>query len=261
MVGQVGNDRFAEQLIDSLKDAGVDIGGVHYSDRSTGTACIFVMPQGENAIVISPGANASLQGAAALKRLEALSPAAVLLSQLETPIETVIEAFDWARARHITTILDPAPAQTLPRELLLNSDFITPNETEAGLLLGDQNIDIDTAEKARDCAEELLKSGPGGVVLKLGRLGCYVAVKETRALVAGFAVDTVDTTGAGDIFNGAFAVALTEGKAVTDAAQFANAAAALSTTRRGAQYSAPERSEVDRFLEETLRQGTTACSR
>jgi ribokinase len=81
------------------------------------------------------------------------------------------------------------------------------------------------------------------------------------ALIAGFAVDTVDTTGAGDIFNGAFAVALTEGKAVTDAAQFANAAAALSTTRRGAQYSAPERSEVDRFLEETLRQGTTACSR
>jgi ribokinase len=247
-VGQVGDDAFGLRLIASMKQAGVDTSRVGTSHKPTGCACIYVMPNGENSIVISPGANGAVLPENTLPKLDLLCDDCYLLSQLEIPMVTVEAAFAKAKAAGTTTILDPAPAQSLSLELLRRVDVLTPNQTEAAALLGDPNLEIDDFRHAVDAAERLLSLGPKAVVLKLGSLGSYVAADRIRAAVPGFAVAAVDTTAAGDIFNGALAVALSEGRGLVDAAGFANAAAAISVTRRGAQASVPSRNEVEELL-------------
>jgi ribokinase len=258
MIGQTGDDPFAARLRDMLRGAGVDVSGIGISQRPTGTALISVLPNGENMIVISPGANAALSREMALERLRAASPYGFLLGQLETPMATVTAAFAEAHGAGATTILDPAPVQPLPAELITHVDFITPNQTEAAVLLGRGSDGPRTFDEAKEAAERLRESGYRGVVLKLGELGCYVAAGGVSMPSPGFAVAAVDTTAAGDTFNAAFAVALAEGAPVLDAAHFANAAAALSVTRPGAQNSIPARSEVEAFL---ASRSVTLCSR
>jgi ribokinase len=247
-VGQMGDDAFGSRLIASLEQAGVDTSRAGVCKTPTGCACIYVLPNGENSIVISAGANGTVLPETTLPKLDLLHEGCYLLSQLEIPLATVEAALARAKAAGATTILDPAPVRPLSLELLRCVDFLTPNQTEAAALLGDPNLEIGDFGQAAYAAERLLSLGPRAVVLKLGSLGCYVAAGKVREAAPGFEVAAVDTTAAGDIFNGAFAVALAEGRDVAGAARFANAAAAISVTRPGAQTSVPSRDEVEELL-------------
>ena len=248
MIGQVGRDSLARLLIDSLQSAGVSTASIGVSDTATGAAVILVLPDGENVIVIAPGANATVTPTLAAERLSGLRQGSYLLSQLEIPVESVDRALAEARKRLATTILDPAPARVLPSGLLRKVDFLTPNETETQTLLGAPALAMDDDSEIEAAARRLLALGPGTVILKLGARGCLIADAAGSLRVPGFRVEAVDTTAAGDVFNGAFATALAEGRTVPQAARFANAAAALSVTRPGAQNSVPTRARVDRFL-------------
>ncbi len=248
LIAQVGRDAFGTALVSSLQQAGVETEHVGASDRPTGCACIYVLPEGENSIVVSPGANATLDPKTALSRLAAVEDAGFVLSQLETPLETVEAVFTAARSRGATTILDPAPARELPQSLLQSVDFLTPNQSEAATLLGDPSWVIRDFDDAAQAASRLLALGPSAVVMKLGALGCLVVSRNGSQKAEGFQVSAVDTTAAGDAFNGAFAVALAEGRSVAEAAAFANASAAISVTRPGAQASLARRDEVVQFL-------------
>jgi ribokinase len=249
MLGQVGADPFGPTLIESLSKAGVDTSMVQVcSSSATGTAAILVLANGENVIVISPGANGKLTPDDVAHRLTLLAPGDVLLTQLEVPLESTRRALEMARQQGGITILDPAPAQKLDHELLSQVDFLTPNQTEAAYLLGSDR-EIETCEEAEQAARQLQVKGPAHVIVKLGALGVAIADAKDCYRVPGFAVDAIDSTAAGDTFNGAFAAALAEGKTITDAARFANAAGAISVTRHGAQSSIPNRFELDQFLQ------------
>jgi ribokinase len=248
MVGRVGYDVFADHLRASLSAAGVDVSAVHGSQtQPTGVALIWVERSGQNSIVVAPGANQELKAA----DVEALRPifhsARLALFQLETPLDAVAAALKLAREEGATTILDPAPAQPLPEEVLAAVDILTPNESEACLLLGRSAARVDRTD-ARLLAEGLLERGPRAVLLKLGDQGCLYWDGSREVFSPAFKMQVVDSTAAGDTFNAAFAVALAEGRPVESALQFANAAAGLSVTRMGAQASIPAREEVDTLL-------------
>jgi ribokinase len=235
-------------LLESLQSAGVDTAKVAVIEGSSGTAMILVLPGGENAIVISAGANATLTPGEAARRLADLPPESLVLCQLEIPLETVAESLAAAKRNGATTILDPAPAHPDCLAMLRHVDFLTPNETEALQLLGRDGT-IDDGAGALQVAREIHKRGATNVVLKLGSRGCCIVNREIATVVPGFEVSAVDTTAAGDTFNGAFACALERKSPLLEAARFANAAGALSVTRPGAQSSVPTRGEVEQFLE------------
>ncbi len=248
MIGRVGQDVFADHLRASLAAAGVDVSGVHATRSApTGIAQIWVDASGQNSIIVAAGANLAL----AKNESEAMRPifaeSGYALFQLETPLSTVSAALKIAREAGAKTILDPAPARKLPLELLAGVDILTPNESEACLLL-DEPAQRVTKTGAPRLAEALLAAGPRAVVLKLGELGCYYRDAEQEFYSPGILVVAKDSTAAGDTFNGALAVALAEGCGIPEALRFANAAAALSVTRAGAQSSIPSRAEVDSFL-------------
>lgn len=247
MIGQVGEDVFGSALMDSLSAANVDVTGIGRSNRPTGCASIYVMPNGENSIVFSSGANAALDPETAIKRLD-VEEGDIVLCQLEIPLDTVEAVLTHAKAHGAIMILDPAPARTLPADILRKIDFLTPNRTEAGMLLDNKDLEIDGFARARDAAARLVELGPSAVVMKLGEIGALLWDGRHSVEAKAFRVQAVDTTGAGDAFNCAFAVALAAGKQIGDAIHFANAAAAISVTRPGAQPSMPSRSEVDEFL-------------
>ncbi len=250
MIAAVGADAFGQTLLSGLSGVGVDTSRIRTSARPTGCACIYVLPDGENSIVISPGANANLDPETALSQLHDIRECDFLLSQLETPLETVQAAFAHAVQRGATTILDPAPARALPSALLSAVSLLTPNQTEAAALLGDSRLSIGTFADAEHAAPQLLSLGTGAVMLKLGAAGCLYSAAGVAGCerVAAFSVNAVDTTAAGDVFNAALAVALSEGGSMALAMRFANAAAAVSVTRPGAQNSAPDRSDVQSML-------------
>ncbi|MGQ9633962.1 MAG: ribokinase [Bryobacteraceae bacterium] len=248
LVAEVGQDAFGAKLTASLQAAGVDTARVGRAARPTGCASIYVMPGGENAIVISPGANAAMDASWVRERLDLLDPGDYVLLQLEIPMGAIEAAFEVAKAAAAVTLLDPAPAMQLPAGLLSRVDLLTPNQTEAATLLGIPAERVQTYEDAAEAAAELQKMGAAGVIIKMGSLGCYVRTAEFEGAVPSFAVTAVDSTAAGDVFNGALAVALAEGQGVREAARFACAAAALSVTRAGAQTSIPSRQEVEDFL-------------
>jgi ribokinase len=242
MVARVGSDAFGSRLVESLAADGVDVTRMRTCDRATGCACIYVLPNGENSIVISPGANAALDAAGAVADLSGIGEGDLLLAQLETPLETVQAAFAHARSRGAITILDPAPVRELSRELLELVDYLTPNQTEAAFLLGGSEV---TGQNAGDSAERAAALGSRAVILKLGEQGSFFWQAGRGVRVPAFAVEAIDTTAAGDVFDGAFAVGLFEDMPVEEALGFANAAAAISVTRRGAQPSVPQRAEVE----------------
>lgn len=249
MAGKVGTDVFAHRLIDGLREAGVNTNLVSRSDSPTGTAVILVLPSGENSIVISPGANGDVSIDFALDALERLNAGDLLLCQLEIPLESVSTALKVARNKGVTTILDPAPACPLSNDLIASVNILTPNQTEAALLL-DTKCAPETFAEAEGCARKLLERGAETVIIKLGALGCFVANSQRTFTSAGFTVQAVDTTAAGDAFNGALAVALAEGAEFPSATRFANAAAAISVTKPGAIASMPSRAVVQQFLTE-----------
>ena len=248
MVGRVGYDVFADRLKASLSAAGVDVSAVHATRaQPTGVALIWVEGSGQNSIVVASGANHAL----AAPETEAMRPvfrgARFVLFQLESPLGTVAAALKLARQEGARTILDPAPAQALPAELLANVDILTPNETEASILLGLPPGRV-SGDAAPALARALRERGPAAVVLKLGEQGCFYSDGEAEIFSSGFKVTARDTTAAGDTFNAALAVALAEDRGIEDALRFANAAAAISVTRLGAQSSVPSRTEVDALL-------------
>ncbi len=248
MVGRVGQDLFADHLKASLASAGVDVSAVHgLRTHPTGVALIAVDAAGQNQIVVAAGANMDLLAADVEAVRRVFKGAQVALFQLETPLATVTAALKIAREEGLRTILDPAPAQRLPLDMLRDIDILTPNEAEACILL-DRPVERVALEDAPLLAAQVSRLGAHAVVLKLGDRGCYYSGAGEAYHVPGFAVDAVDSTAAGDTFNAALAIALAEGSPIPHALRFANAAAAVSVTRLGAQASAPTRREADQLL-------------
>ena len=247
MAGRTGYDVFADQLKASLAAAGVDVSAVVASkSHATGVALITVESSGQNSIVVASGANFAIEAGDVPALRNTFRGASLCLFQLETPLPAVTAAMRLAREEGAATILDPAPAQPLSSELLEHVSILTPNETEALTLLGESGTAIDLSQ-APAVAGRLMQTGVSAVVLKLGAAGCYYADASTQIACPGFPVKAVDTTAAGDTFNAALALALAEGQPVGRALRFANAAAAISVTRAGAQTSIPARDEVDRL--------------
>lgn len=251
MLGRVGADAHGAWLCGSLASDGVDVDGVR-EDLAvpTGVALIAIDGTGQNQIVIVAGANGAFDVEALLVDDTRLRAANVLLLQLETPIGTVSAAAQIGRAAGATVILDPAPARDVPDELLRACDWVTPNETELAVLAGITTGDVLDPAEAASGARRLIDRGARSVVVKMGARGALVVTGGEERLVPPPQVTAVDTTAAGDCFNAAFAVALSEGQRPFDAARFAAAAAAVSVTRAGAQPSMPTRDEVQHRLEE-----------
>ena len=238
MVGMRGDDEDGRYIEASLLRSGVDTSGIGMSSRPSGAAFIQVLPNGNNSIVVSPGANAALTPAAVRDQLSGLQRDDFVLCQLESPLDAVEEALRIARSVGATSILDPAPARRLPEACLRLVDFLTPNETEAALLLGSDFTD------GGDAIQGLSRLGARRVVMKAGASGAWIQGPEGASRIPAFAVEAVDTTAAGDTFNAALAVGMIEARPLPDAVRFACAAAAISVTRHGAQTSCPSRTEA-----------------
>jgi ribokinase len=237
-----GNDLFGNQTIGILMREGIDTQYVVKDpELPSGVALIVVDSIGENIIVVAPGSNGNLQQEDIPSKLFTSDKFEILLLQLEIPVKTVEYAAEKASENRIKVILNPAPAQKLSDDLLKNTWLITPNESETEILTGLSVNDSTTAEIA---ASSLLNRGVRNVIITMGAAGAYVKSENYTGMVPGVTVKAIDTTAAGDVFNGALAVALAEGKDLKDAALFANRAASISVTRLGAQASAPYRNEI-----------------
>jgi len=242
MVATVGDDEFGPRLLENLKRAGVDTKAMMQTAGSSGLAPMFVDDDGQNAIVVVPGANGQMDRAAVDRHADLICSAGMVLCQLEIPMDTLNYTLDFCAKAQVPVMLDPAPAAALPDAVFGQVAWFTPNESEAAFYVGD-------GSSAEETAERLHTKGLRGVALKRGAEGAFVSVAGGEAeWVRPFKVDAIDTVGAGDCFNGAFAVALEESKDPWEAARFANAASAISVTRKGAQASMPWRNEVDEFL-------------
>ncbi len=244
MIGRVGDDLFGERLRSSLSSAGVDVASVMSTPgESTGVALILVETGGQNQIVVAAGANGKLSPDDVCVELQRTSGRYLLL-QLESPLQTVEAAARQGRLCGMSVILDPTPAMPLSSSLLSNIDVLTPNESEALILLGGRGDNVSQAEAPEVCTK-LLGLGPSCVMLKMGERGAWLADRRQSRHFPTLKVEALDTTAAGDTFNGALVTALAEGKPLENAISFANCAAALSVTRLGAQASVPSRREVE----------------
>jgi len=245
MIGQLGADDIGKQLREGLNRVGVDTSSVGSISGSSGVALISVSASGENSIVVIPGANTQVTPAFLDQHAEKIRKAGLVLAQLEIPLETVLHLGALCAKASVPLILDPAPAQKLPDSLYSQVTWFTPNETEAAFYLGHKISD----GKADSAASELLAKGAKGVILKLGSKGSYFAqASGNEAEIKAFPVHAIDSTGAGDAFNGAFAAAIMMGQSRLEAAMFASAASAISVTRTGAQSSMATLEEVNQLL-------------
>jgi len=249
MVAKVGDDEFGPRLRTSLRAAGVRTDAVRTArGKHSGTAFVLTAPDGENQIVVAPGANSTLDRVDINRAQGLLRSAAVVLAQLEVPPGPIERVAALVARSGGLFILDPAPARPLPKRLLRRVSVLTPNETEACVLCGCRPRRV-SVRSGRQLCRQLLRRGPKAVILKMGERGALVAEPGRPIVhVAAFRVQEVDTTAAGDAFNGALAVALLEGKTLAEATRFACAAGALSVIRPGAQPSMPTRAEVIGFL-------------
>ncbi|HRZ37945.1 MAG TPA: ribokinase [Candidatus Paceibacterota bacterium] len=245
-IARVGKDIFGERALEGFRRDGIAVDRIIRDPRSaSGVALIFVGAEGQNSIAVASGANARLTASDVRRARGVIAEADLVVMQLETPLATVRAAAQEAAAAGVPVVLNPAPARPLPRTLLRLVTVLTPNETEAEMLSG---VRIRNDRSAVRAAVALLGHGPKIVAITLGARGALVATQEGHQIVPAFPVRAVDTTAAGDVFNGALAVALAEEKPLIEAVRFANAAAALSVTRLGAQPSAPRRSTIERLL-------------
>ncbi|QLB12335.1 ribokinase [Bisgaardia hudsonensis] len=244
----LGYDPISDEIKQAFVKDGINTQAISkFENETTGLAMIQVADSGENSIVISAGANARLDEQYVAKHRSLIADADYLLMQLETPINAILQAAITAKENNTKVILNPAPAQPLSDELLSFVDIITPNETEAEILTGIKVTDQQSAVKS---AEVFHKKGIDTVLITLGSKGVYLSQNGQGQIISGFRVNAIDTTAAGDTFNGAFIVALLEGKTLDKAIQFAHAAAAISVTRKGAQPSIPTRDETLTFLKQ-----------
>ena len=247
LVARLGDDLFAEASLRSLREAGIHTEAVvRDPEAASGVALILVDESGENAIAVAPGANARLTPADVDRAEAAIRAADVVVLQLEVPMPAVLHAIRLAKRHGRRVILNPAPAAPVPDEALAMVDFLTPNETEAELLLGGGAAASAWGGIAA-VADALRAKGAGTVIVTLGREGAFVVGPGGSVHVPGRHVKAVDTTAAGDAFTGALACALGEGRDLAAALEFATAAAALSVTRMGAQSSLPDRAAVESF--------------
>ncbi|MGB6973370.1 MAG: ribokinase [Terracidiphilus sp.] len=242
MVGLVGDDVYGPALLENLARQGVGTSAMAQVAGSSGLAPIFLSEAGENSIIVIPGANQHLSPAIVDQHRDVIASAGMVLCQLEIPMETLNRTLALCEELGVPVILDPAPAAALDSQVWKRVTWFTPNESEAAFYA---NGEVPPEETVR----QLRARGLRGILLKRGAEGAYVADAEGRSeWAAGFAVEVIDTVGAGDCFNGAFAVALMEGMDAWTASRFANAAAALSVTGKGAQGALPSRSDVDALL-------------
>jgi ribokinase len=249
MVARIGDDEFGGRLRHGLQEAKVDVEAVGTAKgTASGVALISVDAQGQNSITVVPGANAKLLPRDLDKALPRLRSAGMILAQLEIPMETVEYLCSIAEKFQVPLMLDPAPAHALSRHVLRRVTWLTPNESETCALCGMSAGDLN-AQNAGAYAEKLLATGAANVIIKLGGQGAYVAGADgLRTLVPAFKVRVVDSTAAGDAFNGGLAVALMRGMNTADAVRFAAAVGAVSVTRAGAQPAMPTAREVNRLL-------------
>lgn len=242
MVGRVGNDSFGDTLIQGLVEDKIKTTYViKDTNAPTGIAMIAVAADGENLIVVASGANLEVSVEDVNNAREPMHDTDLLLVQLECTLETVTAAIDLAKAYHVPVILNPAPAQLLPRALLTNVDVLTPNENELALLTGEEDIDKGI--------RKLQDWGVKKLVITLGANGARVISDEIDQHLPAHEITVVDTTAAGDAFNGALAVALAEKKPLLEAVRYGLAAGALAATKRGAQPSLPTRDVVETLME------------
>ncbi|MCT8264158.1 ribokinase [Proteus sp. G2618] len=247
----LGNDDIGKKAKAQLMTDNIDTKSIELiDDVATGVALIFVNQQGENVIGIHAGANGRLDTSYVQLHGNIIKEADALLMQLESPLDSVLKAAEIAKQENVQVILNPAPAQALPDELLSLVDIITPNETETEYLTGIKVIDDESAQQAADV---LHNKGIKTVLITLGSRGVWVSEQNNKGcIVPAFKVKAVDTIAAGDTFNGALITALLEGQSMMSAIKFAHAAAAIAVTRAGAQPSVPWRHEVDTFLASSL---------
>ncbi|NHJ33681.1 MAG: ribokinase [Asgard group archaeon] len=250
LIGRVGADLFGKELIKNLMENGIDTKYI-IEDRGifTGIALIMVDEKGNNILAVASGADMRNRIEDIDQVEEIIRSADILLTQLEIPLPIVEHAIKIAFNEGVKVLLNPAPAQKLSKELLEKVYVVIPNENEAEILSNGEIKDLHSSKK---CAEKLLESGIENVVLTLGKNGVIVATKEDTVHLKGLKVNAVDTTGAGDAFCGALAVALSCGKELKDAAQYANYAGALATTKIGAQEALPTKEELEEFIREVL---------
>ena len=241
MVGRVGNDDFGDTLIECLVNNKVKTTYViKDAEASTGIAMIAVASNGENSIVVASGANSDVSVDDVNNARDLMRESDILLMQLECPLEAVTEAVDLAKAYDLKVVLNPAPAQQLSETLLSNVAYLTPNQKELQMLTGEEDDD--------KAIKKLFDWGVKNLIITLGPNGTRVVTEDMDKHLPAVEITAVDTTGAGDAFNGALAVALAEGKPLLQAVQYGMAAGALSATKRGAQPSLPTRDEVEQLL-------------
>lgn len=247
MITRLGRDTFAELALATWQDAGVTPAITQHDDQYTGAAYIFIEEAtGNNAIIVCPGVARGITPEDVETRAGLIGGASVFMTQLEQPIDAAVRGLEVARAGGATTILNPAPAAELPDAIYPLCDYVTPNESEAEALTGVKVVTLADAETA---AEALLAKGVGAAIITLGEQGAFLkSATETAHVPAVSAGPVVETTGAGDAFNGGFAAALAEGMAPTDALRFGNATAGISVTRPGTAPSMPARDEIDALL-------------
>ncbi|HTE17955.1 MAG TPA: ribokinase [Armatimonadota bacterium] len=245
-IARVGADLFGRQAAGQLEAEGIRTEFlVHDAEAAHGVALILVDQQGENAIAVAPGANGRLSPEDVERAEEAIRDCDIVLLQLEVPLPAVERAVSLARRHGKRVILNPAPYRSVPDSLLSQVDILTPNETEAEMLLGGGEAGLCGIAGT---AEELLRRGVGAVIVTLGKEGVLVVLPDAQYHVPGRNVSVVDTTAAGDAFSAALAVSLAEGAELAEAVRWAIAAAALTVTRMGAQPSLPKRAEVEALI-------------
>ncbi len=256
MLGCVGEDDAGRMLLAALREAGVETRFILPGKEPTGTATILLTPSGDNSIVIAPGANALLSPAYVQQCREQIATAGMVLTQLETPTASLEALLEVTQAAGVPLMLDPAPAARLSPPILTKLTWFTPNETEAAFYLNDSAAAAETAnaDHLRAVCERFRQIGPRNILLKLGRRGACVLTESGEFFhAAAPKVEAVDTTGAGDTCNAAFAVSLLRGHAIEHALRYAVAAASLSVTRVGAMAASPTAAEVDRLLRQAPR--------
>ena len=246
-ITKLGKDAFADLAMHTWNEAGVKPAVTVDPESYTGAAYIFIEEtSGNNAIIISPGAAATISAADIDAKADLIASASVFVTQLEQPLEAAVRALEIARAAGVTTILNPAPGRHLGDDVLALCDYVTPNETETEELTG---VKVAGAEDARKAADQLLKRGVGTAIITLGEAGALYHGPGRSELVPAFSVGpVVETTGAGDAFNGGFAAALSRGMDPVEAVRYGCAVAGISVTRAGTAPSMPLGSEVDSVL-------------